>query len=220
MKRFAYIRCSSDIQSTLHQKNAILESGYTPDEWFSEDGVSGTVLAADRPVFKAMMEIASEGDEVLVVAVDRLGRNAADILKTVETFVQRKIKLRIKAFDNVDVTSPYGKMFISMLAVFAELDRAQIIERLKSGNSRKKSEGVIMGRAFSIEPSLLRSMEADKLEGMTLDRLSDKYKADRGTIGRNLKQWSGKIDEYELAFNTRKEQEEARRQLKLLKLQN
>lgn len=218
-KRFAYLRCSSSLQDTNHQRNAILGSKYIPDEWFSDDAVSGTVAAIMRPEFQRMMSIAQAGDEVCVVAVDRLGRNAADILATVELFIKNKVKLRIHAFDNIDITSMYGKVLVQFLAVFAELDRAQIISRVKSGNDARKKNGIIMGRACSIQPNVLKNMEADKAIGMTLDSLAEKYDVDRGTIGRNLKKWAGKMDEYEATFNARFEQSEARRLAKIAELQ-
>jgi putative DNA-invertase from lambdoid prophage Rac len=218
-KRFAYLRCSSSLQDTNHQRNAILSSKYIPDEWFSDDAVSGTVAAVQRPEFLRMMEQAVEGDEVCVVAVDRLGRNAADILATVELFIKKKVKLRIHAFDNIDITSMYGKLLVQFLAVFAELDRAQIISRVKSGNDARKKSGIIMGRANSINPKVLENMQIDKASGMTLNALAEKYDFDRGTIGRNLKKWSGKIAEYEAAFNARFEQSEDRRLAKIAELQ-
>jgi len=219
MKRFCYLRCSSDIQSTDHQKNTIIQSGYVPDVWYSEDGVSGTTSAKNRPEFQKMMLEAVEGDEVLVFAVDRLGRSAADILQTVELFIEKKIKLRIHAFDNLDITSMYGKVLVQFLAVFAELDRAQIIARCVSGNQKKKDAGVILGRGFTIPPEILENLKIDQDSGMTLNDLAGKYGINRATISRNLIDWGSKLDEYKSRWITFQEQKEERRLSKIAKLQ-
>lgn len=53
------------------------------DEWFSDEGISGTVRAVERPGFSDLFKYVRKGDTLIVGAVDWLGRDTIDILSTV-----------------------------------------------------------------------------------------------------------------------------------------
>jgi len=54
--------------------------------------------------------------------IDRLGRSAPDVLKTVEYFKKHNLSLRILQLDSVDLTSSVGKLLLTMLAAVAEME--------------------------------------------------------------------------------------------------
>ena len=93
----AYLRVSTDDQTTENQRRAI-ETRYNVSKWFVEEGVSGAIPAAQRSVMASLLNYVREGDTVVVVAIDRLGRNTIDVLTTVEA-------LRAKA----SLSSPCAK---------------------------------------------------------------------------------------------------------------
>ncbi|WP_309645683.1 recombinase family protein, partial [Phenylobacterium sp.] len=74
--RIAYYRVSSRDQSIEAQRHA-MGGGF--DREFSDEGVSGGVMAADRPGFAKLLDQVREGDTVCFYAVDRLGRDALDV---------------------------------------------------------------------------------------------------------------------------------------------
>ena len=77
--RIAYFRVSTTDQSIEAQRHA-LGGGF--DREYADEGISGGVLAADRPGFAKLLEQVRSGDSVHVYAVDRLGRDALDVQTT------------------------------------------------------------------------------------------------------------------------------------------
>lgn len=199
MAVFAYMRVSTADkgQTTDNQKKLIVDAGFAIDEFVSEDGVSGSKKAFERPAFSAMMKKAKEGDTIITTAVDRLGRNAMDVLSVVEEFKARGIRLRIVALDAVDLTSPTGKLLLTMLAGIAEMEKAFLIERTKAGLARTKEQGTKLGRAITVKPSDLRAMVAAKNSGKSYVELEEAFGIPRNTINRNILKWGNNLDGYE-----------------------
>lgn len=202
MTTFAYIRVSLDSLTTENQRITILDAGFNVDEFISEDGVSGSVKALDRPEFARMMRTAKKGDTCICTMVDRLGRNASDVLNTVEEFQRLGIKLRVMQFDGVDVTSSMGKMILTVMAACAELERNLLRERTVRGMKRVSDEGVKLGAPLKITPEVFEEVLKDKACGMTLAELSQKYSMHRNTLQKNIAKWAGRMVEYAAEFKT------------------
>lgn len=203
MTIYAYIRVSTDLQTTDNQKKVIIDAGFNVNVWVSEDGVSGTKPAFERPAFSAMMAEAQSGDTVIVTMIDRIGRSAIDILKTVEKFKELGIKLRILQFDSVDVTSSMGKMLLTVMAACAELERNLLVERTIAGIARTKEQGTKLGQPLKIVPSDLRKMVIAKESGISIKALSEEYNLPRITITRNIDKWASNLQGYEEEYYDR-----------------
>src|SRR5665213_592899 len=93
MSRIAYYRVSSDSQSIEAQRQAL---GVDFDREFSDEGVSGSTLAGDRPGFSKLLSYIREGDSLHVYALDRLGRDALDVQATVRKLLNMSITLDVK----------------------------------------------------------------------------------------------------------------------------
>ncbi len=151
----AYVRVSSDHQSNLNQRQQI-ESRFQVSKWFIEDGVSGSVPAAQRPAMAALLAYAREGDTVVVVAIDRLGRNTVDVLTTVETLKNKNCSL-FSLREGFDLSSPVGKLMLTLLSGVAELEKETIRARQFAGIQRARSEGKCLGRTKIIDDSTVLS---------------------------------------------------------------
>lgn len=206
MTVFAYLRVSKTDMTTENQKLEIKNNGFHVDEYFSEDGVSGTKSADSRPEFSKMLSKMERGDILVVTKVDRLGRNAADVLTTVNKLKDMGIGVKIIQFGGVDAASPAGKMMMTMLAAFAEMERDTLIERTKAGIERTKAQGTKLGAPLTIKPDLLKSMIARKNEGASLDKLVAEFGIPRNTIARNLRKWGGNVEGYVAEWNARESQ--------------
>lgn len=79
---FAYGRVSTGLQETLNQRLELENAGWVIDFWFS-DTVSGKTHAAQRPAFRELLSKIRDGETLVVSKLDRLGRDAIDILQTV-----------------------------------------------------------------------------------------------------------------------------------------
>lgn len=86
------------------------------------------------------------GDILVVTKLDRLGRNAIDVQSTVELLEGKGIRVHCLALGGVDLTSPAGKMTMTVLAAVAQFERDLLIERTQSGLERAKAEGKVLGR--------------------------------------------------------------------------
>lgn len=208
MAVYGYIRVSTEGkgQTTDNQRKVIEDAGYAVTEFFSEDGVSGSTRAFNRPAFSAMMEMAQPNDIVIVTMLDRLGRSTIDVLSVVEEFAKRQIRLILLQFGSMDITTSAGKLMLSVMAACAELERNILIERTVAGLERTKAQGTKLGRPLTINPHVLGSMAEAREKGMSLDKMAAAYGIPRNTIHRNLKDWGGKLDAYEAEWNARKQQ--------------
>lgn len=207
MTVFAYMRVSTKTegQTTENQRKLLTDAGFAIHVFISEDGVSGSMPAFDRPAFAGMMDEAQAGDTVIVTAVDRLGRNAVDVLTVIEAFKAKGVKLRVTMFDGVDLTSSTGKMLVTVMAALAEMEKNMLIERTKAGLERTKAEGTRLGAPLTIEPAILKEL-VDRRADASLDKLAAIYGIPRNTIDRNIKTWGGKQGEYAVEWMARKTQ--------------
>ena len=88
---------------------------------------------------------AREVDAVVVYRLDRLARSMLELLKTLEEFRALEIEF-ISLHEQVDSSTPAGKLQFSMLAAFAEFEKEIIRERVKSGLAAAKARGAAIGR--------------------------------------------------------------------------
>lgn len=208
MATYGYLRVSTNLgQSTDNQEKFISDYGFNVTEFFSDTGVSGSCPAFSRPAFSRMMEVAKPEDTIIVVAVDRLGRSASDILSTVEQLRVRNIKVRILQFDGVDITSPTGKMILTCMSAMAELEKNLLVERVVSGLKRTVAQGTVLGAPSALAPAQLRSMIRDS-STMSQGALAKRYNVGISTIKRHISKYSTEeaCNAYETLYNKRQQQ--------------
>lgn len=208
MSVHSYMRISTldKGQSVENQRMAINEAGYATTFWYSEEGVSGSVKGLDRPEFKKMMEAVKKNDLIVVTALDRLGRDAEDILNTVNNCERLGVRICILALGQTDITSVMGKAFVTMLSALAEMERNELRARTKRGLKRVEAEGRILGPKLKLNPESMHKMVQFKAQGKTLDEMSIIFGINRNSVCQNLKKWGGRLKEYEAEWNTREVQ--------------
>lgn len=211
MSVHGYLRISTSTkgQSVENQRIEIKAKGFAVDHWYAEEGVSGSVPAKKRPEFANMLSKMVKGDVLVTVAIDRLGRNAEDILNTVNTLEKMGVGVCILSLGNMDITSPAGKAFVTIISALAEMEKAGIVERVNMGLTRVKAEGRILGPKLKIDPPTLRALCEARKEKITLDVLSAQYNLDRNTISQNVVKWGDKLEDYETEWNKRDAQYKA-----------
>lgn len=148
MAVIGYVRVSTGDQSVEAQRHSI-DQLHKVEEWFSDDGVSGGVRAAERPGFAALIKYVRKGDTLIVGAVDRLGRDTLDVLATVHALQMKGVAI-ISIREGFDLSTAIGKAMLTMLAAVAELERSNIRARQMAGIQRAKAEGKALGRAKTI----------------------------------------------------------------------
>lgn len=159
MSRIAYYRVSTSDQSIEAQRGAL---GGTFDREFSDEGVSGGVLAADRPGFAQMLSYVREGDTVCVYAVDRLGRDALDVQSTVRRMIDAGVTVDVHGLGPIG--RGVGELILAVLAQVAEMEKRRIVERTADGRARARKALTDTGKTHRGKASLGRPQKVDPKE--------------------------------------------------------
>ncbi|MDB2160463.1 recombinase family protein [Clostridium butyricum] len=143
----AYVRVSTVEQNEARQVEGLKK--YEIDKIFMEK-----VSAKDtnRPQLRAMLEFAREGDNIYVWDFSRLARSTKDLLEIVEQLKTKRIYLKsIK--ENLDTSTPTGKLMLTMIGAINEFERANLLERQREGIAIAKGKGKFKGRKAIDYPS-------------------------------------------------------------------
>jgi putative DNA-invertase from lambdoid prophage Rac len=154
--RIAYFRVSTGDQSVEAQRQAL---GGPFDREFSDEGVSGSVIAAQRPGFSDLLNYVREGDTVSVYAVDRLGRDALDVQGTVRHLLNKGVTVDVHGLGSIG--RGVGELILAVLAQVADMERQKIRERCDAGRVAAKAALRATGRTHRGKESLGRPRAAD-----------------------------------------------------------
>lgn len=182
MAIFGYGRVSTKEQTTENQRLEIEAAGYKIDYWFTDEGISGKTHATQRPQFTAMLDKIRNGETLVVTKLDRLGRDAEDVLRTVRTLAERKIEVVVLQLGKLDLGSSAGKLMLTMLAAVATMERDLLVERTQSGLARAKAEGKTLGRPSKTTPEQREEMKVKYAAGATVSALARLYGVSRASV--------------------------------------
>jgi putative DNA-invertase from lambdoid prophage Rac len=158
MSHIAYYRVSTTGQSIEAQKAALTHAKLIERE-FMDEGVSGSIPAADRPGFAAMLDYVREGDTIHVYAVDRLGRDAIDVQTTIRALLKKGVTVEVNGLGQIG--PGVGELIVAVLAQVADMERARINERTASGRLLAKATLAATGKTHRGKDSLGRPAKAD-----------------------------------------------------------
>ena len=149
-KAIGYIRVSTDEQAKegISIENQIEKiRRYAEDnnlqiiEICEDQGLSGAKIQ-NRPGMARLFELVKNNKIKAVVAykLDRLFRNASDALNTLNWLKKKKIAFH-SITEKIDTTTPLGKFFVGITALYAEMERDVISERIRDNLKMKKVRG-------------------------------------------------------------------------------
>ena len=144
-----YARVSKEEQNIETQMIALRDycqrNNYQIVEKYLDNGFSGA--KDSRPAFDRLLADMRMGkiNCVLVYKLDRIGRSLQHLLNLFEELKNRGIEF-ISLTQNINTSTPEGKMFLRMLMVLAEYERELIVSRINSGLDRARAEGKTLGR--------------------------------------------------------------------------
>jgi DNA invertase Pin-like site-specific DNA recombinase len=158
-KRIAfYLRVSTAGQTVENQhrelKLVAKRHGWQVVDVFKDDGISGTKGRDNRPGFDQLCRgiARREFDQVAAWSVDRLGRSLQDLVTFLEELRGKGIDLYLHQ-QGIDTSTAAGKAMFQMMGVFAEFERAMIVERINAGLARARAQGKILGRPSALTPA-------------------------------------------------------------------
>lgn len=184
-RTFAYCRVSTYEQTTENQVLAIHQAGYNVENHrVVNETISGGVQAMKRKEFATMVNHKMEaGDTLIVLKLDRLGRDNIDIQNTISMLMKRRIKVISLDLPVQDLTSAEGKLMLQMFSAFAEFEKSRITERTCEGLRRAKLQGTRLGRPIAVD-TRKRVREAQQ-QGLSQSKVSKSIGLSIATVKRH-----------------------------------
>lgn len=182
-----YLRVSTDEQaeygvSLPSQESRIIaycqSQGWILHDLYIDDGYSGKNL--NRPAMQQLIANAKEQkiDAVIVIKLDRLSRRQKDVLYLLEDiFEPNKVGFK-SVSEPFDTTTPFGKAAIGMMAVFAQLERETIVERVREGKKEAAKQGRFMGGPIALGYKFnhhSKQLEINDIEAETIRFIFSEY---------------------------------------------
>jgi DNA invertase Pin-like site-specific DNA recombinase len=189
MKRAAlYVRVSTDKQTVENQISALTKiakaRGWQVVETYSDAGISGAKGRKDRPGLDQMLRDAQRHrfDVVMAWAIDRLGRSLIDLLGTIQHLDECGVDLYLDQ-QQLDTTTPMGKLMFQVTGAFAEFERSLIKQRIHAGLKRAVSAGKTLGRPLN-NPDALDQARAMLRKGIGINRVAKAAGVSNSTAAR------------------------------------
>ncbi|WP_235399785.1 recombinase family protein [Escherichia coli] len=189
MRTFVYCRCSTSEQDNDNQviaiRSARTEFANIPNNRIVKETISGSTQAMKRPLFSELVNSRLEsGDTLVVLKLDRLGRDNIDVQQTVNLLEDKGIKLICLDLPISDITSPEGRFMLQVFSAFAEFERGRIRERTREGLDKAKANGVTLGRPKG-ESKHRDAIQALKQSGLTQSVVAKQLKIGIATVKRH-----------------------------------
>ncbi|HCE2446403.1 TPA: recombinase family protein [Vibrio parahaemolyticus] len=190
MRIFSYCRVSTTEQTTENQIIAIRQKGYeVSDSRVISETVSGSVEAMKREKFKMLINHQLEaGDMLVVLKLDRLGRDKIDVQNTINLLADKGVKVVCLDLPVADLSSAEGKLMLQMFSAFAEFERNRIRERTREGIERAKAQGKKLGRPKAYGTT--SAVQAKKAEGLSQRKAAEALGLGIATVKRH---WNKKV---------------------------
>ena len=184
--KVAYVRVSTIEQNEGRQVEALQKQGI--EKWFTEK-VSGK-NTTDRPELMNMIDFVREGDTVYIHDFSRLARSVKDLLEIVEKLNSKGVHL-VSNKENIDTSTPTGKLMLTMIGAIAEFERQNMLDRQAEGIAIAKRDGKYKGRkaieidsmVFQVEYERYRNREINKVQ------LAKILKVSRPTLDKMIKEY-------------------------------
>jgi DNA invertase Pin-like site-specific DNA recombinase len=174
-----YARVSTRDQNLDGQRDALTAAGA---ERIFADTITGTARA--RPELDRLLLELRSGDVVVVTKYDRLARSLKDLLEIVDLIQARGAGFRSLGED-IDTTTPAGRLVFHVFASIAQFERERIVERTREGLEAARKRGRIGGRPPAL--SLAQKVEVKRmrdLEMRPIPEIAALFKVSEKTVRR------------------------------------
>lgn len=174
-----YLRVSTEDQTLHSQENAIQEWLDKNPEYagrvreYRDIGISGA--STSRPAFNAMIEHAEKGliSAVVTYKLDRLSRMAIQGIRTILRFDELGIRFVAVSQPMFSHGTPMRHAMIAIFAELAQMEREQIVERVKAGISAAKKRGVVFGAPKKVTPEIAADISRLRADGFSYKKIAE-----------------------------------------------
>ncbi len=182
--QLGYARVSTGHQSLDQQVDALTGAGVDSARLYS-DKLTGTSPREQRPGLAALLDYAREGDTIVVVGIDRLGRNAAEVMTTIRELGERQIILR-SLREGIDTSNATGRMVAGVLASLAELELELQRERRDASKAARKARNLPIGRPKALDAGKAALARRMRDNGEPVPTIAQAVGVSRATLYRYL----------------------------------
>jgi DNA invertase Pin-like site-specific DNA recombinase len=182
--QLGYARVSTEHQSLDQQLDALTAVGVDPERVYT-DKLSGASTRQQRPGLAGLLEYAREGDAIVVVGIDRLGRNAAEVMTTIRELGERGIVLR-SLREGIDTATAAGRMVAGVLASLAELELELGRERRSAAREARGARGQAIGRPKALDAPKAALAQRMHASGESAGTIAATLGVSRATVYRVL----------------------------------
>ena len=176
-----YARVSTKEQHEALQQDALQKAGCKK---IFVDKITGSTF--ERKELDAALSFVRDGDTLVVWKLDRLGRSLQHLIETVIRLNKRNIGFR-SLTENIDTTTPGGKLIFHIFGALAEFEHDLIKERTNAGLEAARARGRFGGRPKRLTPQQIRHLQAlydDKTND--IKEILNTFKIGRATMYRYI----------------------------------
>lgn len=177
MSLIGYARVSTAEQDLALQLDALQVAGTT--RIFEDRGVSGA--KTERPGLTAALSFLREGDTLVVWKLDRLGRSMTHLLHTVTDLESRGVGFR-SLTENVDTTTPTGRLVFHIFGALGQFERDLIRERTNAGLTAAAARGRKGGRPIAATPEKIARTRQLVASGLTVREAAARVKVGKSAL--------------------------------------
>lgn len=141
----------------------------------------------NRPEYNKMLEMAKEGDTIVVAELTRISRSTSDLFKLVEDLDERGIKFKSLKEEWLDTTTATGRLLLTIFAGLSQFEREQMLERQAEGIEVAKERGVRFGKKLQADADLDQAIEMYKEGQYPASKIAKMCNVSRATLYRRLK---------------------------------
>ena len=186
MSKVAYVRVSTAEQNEARQREALAVRGI--DKWFIEKASGKNT---DRPEYQKMLDWVREGDTIYIHDLSRIARSTKDLLDLLDMLEKKRVAL-VSDKENIDTSTPTGKLLVTVVAAINEFERANLLERQREGIAIAKREGKYKGRKAVTVPDLPRHYDRYQRREVSKAALARELGISRPTLDRLFSNYDNK----------------------------
>lgn len=179
---FGYARVSTKDQNLSAQLDALEAAGAA--KIFKEKKTGSTT---NRPELKKLLEQLRKDDVLVVTKYDRLARNLADLISIVGSLRDNDVGFRSLA-EEIDTTTPTGRLIFHVFGSIAEFERERIIERTREGLAAARKRGRIGGRPPALSgDAVIAAKRMRDVDGARIGEIAKTFGVSVSTVRRALR---------------------------------
>ena len=179
-----YARCSTVMQDLTAQRAALAALGVPGDRIYLDHGFTGS--SRKRPGLDQALAAVREGDTLITPKLDRLARSVPDARDIIQDLSERGVRFQLGGAV-YDWNDPMAKMFIQLLAVFAEFELDLIRMRTREGMARPQVRAKLKGKPPKLSPAQQAKLVKDHAAGeYSISDLAELFSVSRPTVYRVL----------------------------------